>query len=650
MRLILEHKMALGVLFVLTFALYANTLNHNFVLDDKIVITENEFTKKGLAGISEIFSNDSMTGFFGKKKNLVAGGRYRPLSMTSHALEWELLGEKPFIYHFNNILLYGLSVLLLYLILLYVFPKTNQAFYLSAPFVIAAIFAANPLHTEVVANIKSRDEIMSILFTFSSILFLFKGIETKKGVQLLIASLLFFAGLLSKESSIVFLGIIPVVWYFNYRNKSIKDFVMPLVSIALPSVLYILMRISVIGMSQPPIANELMNNPFLNASSSEQFATAFFVLLLYIKLSFIPHPLTHDYYPKQIAITNWEDPMVLLSVLIHLIMIAAFLWGLKKRHGIAVLTGVYLGGIALYSNLLFPIGTFMNERFLYVPSIALAAIMGVILTKYVKATPVKMVILVLILGLYSFKTIDRNKVWESDETLAITDVEVSSESAKCNFSAGASLVDLSEKELNRTKKNKMLDQAIVYLNKSLKIYPKYSYPILILGNAYSGKEEYKQAIYYYDLCLKYNSQAQFAYNNLVIIGDIAIEKNKFDDAEKAFLTYLNYKNDGKVLLRLGKHYGKNMNRLDKSIEYLEKAKLQLPNNSSLIQNLGVAYAMSGNHQKAADLFLKGTVLSPENANIWLNLGYATMSLGNTEKAEQYLLKAYKLDPKLNPNR
>ena len=99
------------LIFLFGFFLYANTISFDYALDDKIVITNNEFTKKGVAGIADLVSNDSMVGFFGKKKNLVSGGRYRPLALVTHALEWEVFGKNPSISHFINALLYGFTAL-----------------------------------------------------------------------------------------------------------------------------------------------------------------------------------------------------------------------------------------------------------------------------------------------------------------------------------------------------------------------------------------------------------------------------------------------------------------------------------------------------------------------------------------------------------
>ena len=69
------------VLAILMFGilLYGNTYDLGYTLDDKLYITANDYTKKGVDGIKEIWTNDMMTGFFGKKKNLVEGGRYLSL-------------------------------------------------------------------------------------------------------------------------------------------------------------------------------------------------------------------------------------------------------------------------------------------------------------------------------------------------------------------------------------------------------------------------------------------------------------------------------------------------------------------------------------------------------------------------------------------
>src|SRR6056297_2988110 len=90
-----KYKYAHLVLFVIAFLAYAQTIPYDFVQDDAIVITDNEFTKKGFAGIGDLFKYDTFRGFFkteGKDK-LVAGGRYRPLTPVFFAVGVQLFGE-----------------------------------------------------------------------------------------------------------------------------------------------------------------------------------------------------------------------------------------------------------------------------------------------------------------------------------------------------------------------------------------------------------------------------------------------------------------------------------------------------------------------------------------------------------------------------
>ena len=148
------HKL---LIFVVAFLLYANTLTHEYTQDDAIVIYDNMFTTKGFSGIPGILKYDTFFGFFkveGKDK-LVAGGRYRPLTLVMFAVEYAIFGKSPFIGHLGNVLLYGLLGIVLYLLLLKLF-RAREDIPLAALFalVITLFFIAHPIHTEVVANIK----------------------------------------------------------------------------------------------------------------------------------------------------------------------------------------------------------------------------------------------------------------------------------------------------------------------------------------------------------------------------------------------------------------------------------------------------------------------------------------------------------------
>src|ERR1019366_2674286 len=181
--------------------LYGNTLWNKFAIDDTIVLTDNKFTKKGLNGLKDHFTHDMFEGFFGERgARLVSGGRYRPLSMASLTLEYELMrklrhdpraeindknvimgGEadpylNPYLSHGINIILFGLTCMVLYYLLQQVIPakygakSALGAYGLGLPFFATLLYAAHPMHTEAVANIKGRDEVMCMLFSLLSLL------------------------------------------------------------------------------------------------------------------------------------------------------------------------------------------------------------------------------------------------------------------------------------------------------------------------------------------------------------------------------------------------------------------------------------------------------------------------------------------------
>ena len=645
MSFLKQNKNAVLLIGTLSMLLYVNTLGHEFVLDDKIVITENQFTKQGVSGIKDIFTHDSMTGFFGKDKNLVAGGRYRPLSMAVHALEWELFGERPLAYHFINIFCYAFTGILLFFVLLQFFPNNEKSIY-GLAFIATAIFVVHPLHTEVVANIKSRDELLSISLALLSFGLVLKWLKSQSASLLIVSAVIFLLSLLSKESSVVFVGIVPLAIYTLMPKSTIKEVVIATMPFFAMTLVYLAIRFAVIGAVNTEIASELMNNPFLNASSSEQFATIFLTLIYYLKLSFFPHPLTHDYYPTQIAIVGWDDSLVILSVIVHLALFGFGIFGLIKRNIWGFVIFTYFGGLLLYSNLLFPIGTFMNERFLYVPTIAISVLVAWSILK-IKSAKVRLGVASVLVLLYSFKTVDRNFAWESDESLALTDIGVSSESAKCNMAAGIAKIDLSKEERSEAKKKILLLDGLKYLRRSLEIYPTYFPPMILSGNAYSMLKDYNTAYSFYENCLRMSPSDNNTLQNLEYVAQEATADGQFEIAKDAMLLYLKYKEgNAGVNEKLGELYGKNLQQPAAGLPYLIRANELNPNDDGIVQKIGVAYALSGNNNEAINWFEKGIVLDSMNARLYLNVGIAYQYEGYLIKAQEYIDKAFELEPEL----
>ena len=205
------------LVFILAVGIYFNSGFNGYALDDGIVITENPYTKQGFAGISDIFSHETFSNIADQNAEL-SGGRYRPLSIAMLAIEYQFFGANPGVNHFINVLMYALlCVLLFYLLKQYVF-KSDQ----TAALLAALVFVVHPLHTDVVSNIKGRDEILCLLLLLVCIIYYLRYVSEKKFGQLAISLAAYFFSLLAKENGITFIAVIPLLLYFFF-NKTIKQ-------------------------------------------------------------------------------------------------------------------------------------------------------------------------------------------------------------------------------------------------------------------------------------------------------------------------------------------------------------------------------------------------------------------------------------------
>ncbi|GAB5537906.1 MAG: hypothetical protein Salg2KO_00090 [Salibacteraceae bacterium] len=657
-------------IFLFGIILYGNTAFFGFTLDDKLYITANEYTKQGIEGIGEIWTNDMMVGFFGKKKNLVEGGRYRPLALTTHAIEWELFGKNATIAHVVNILLHALMGVILLKVLLQLFEtKASKKWWWTLPFVATLIFLSHPTHTEVGANIKSRDEIMSLLFALLSFYSVLRYLKASDMKHLVLSGVWFWLSLASKESTITFLGVIPLTLIF-FPKGTWKKSALAIGPILIATAAYFALRLSVLGAegNSLEVAKELMNQPYLNASDDERLASIFFTMALYLKLLFWPHPLTHDYYPFHPFATydelvngasgyvDWSSPVAIFGLVSYTAILGFGLYTLvsrlkgKKANMIGYGALLFIGTFILFSNLFFDIGAFMNERFLFIPTLGYAIpVAWLLVEKLGKKEGLNTGVLitaVLILG-YSVKTMYRNNAWESDRTLAAVDVGTSDGSAKIKMTMGSELLDQAKEPKNTSKKQQLLKQAEQYELQSLKIYPTYFPPLDILGNIYFEQGNYEYSVHYFKQALKLKPQDPRMRNNMEAVANMAKSKGQFEPAikgYKALARLLKGEDQSRIYSSLGELYGKDMNDLMNSKKYLELAKKADPTNSGAYQKLGIVHAMTGNADSAMFNFTKAYELDPENARVLLNLGLLNQQLGNIELGNEYVRRAQEIDP------
>ena len=368
------------------FILYFQSLSFGYVLDDTIVFTENNYVKRGLAGYGDILSHDSFSGYFGEQKNLVQGARYRPLSLLTFATEYALFGANSSVSHLLNILLYGLCCFVGFITLRRLFREKSSGYKIlyGTAAISIMLYLFHPIHVEAIANVKGRDEILSLLFSLLTLQVSLKYVDQKKIVYLILIPLLYFTGLLAKENTITFMAIIPAA-ILLFRPKQKKAMFLVLGLLFIMSLCYLGLRYSIIGylLGDEP-STDLMNNSFVGMNTMQRYATIFYTLLIYLKLHIFPHPLTHDYYPYHIPIMDFSNWQVWLSIGIHVLLIViGFLW-MKKRKKVAFGLFLYFAAMSIVSNLVVSIGTFMNERFAFAASLGMCIIFGYILTTIAK--------------------------------------------------------------------------------------------------------------------------------------------------------------------------------------------------------------------------------------------------------------------------
>ncbi|HFA48970.1 MAG TPA: tetratricopeptide repeat protein [Bacteroidetes bacterium] len=656
------------IIFAFGVLLYLNTLRHNYAVDDAIVIYDNEFTTKGVAGIPDLLKYDSFRGFFKVegKASLVSGGRYRPLSSVMYALEVQLFSKKKkdkkgqiikdkdgdeifdpyeegklnavkFVGHLINVLLYGLTgVVLFWLLLEMLAPgKKKLNWNNKAGFVALAatlVFMAHPVHTEVVANVKGRDEILSLLGSLAALYFSLKSFHEKKPALNILAAILFFLALFSKENAITFLAVIPLAYYF-FTKADVGKTVLNIIPFFLLASIFLYIRGSILGWDITGEApRELMNNPFLKLvgnqyvdfSFSEKMATIFYTLGAYIKLLFVPYPLSHDYYPRAVGMMNFGDWQVVLSILVYVAMGVYALIGLPKKDPVSFGILFYLGTLFLVSNIPFPIGTNMSERFLYMPSVGFALVAAFLFYKIISKKGFnknKAKGGLAIIAIFSILTIIRNNAWKDNYTLFLTDIKTVPNSAKLRNAVGGELIAQALKPEYAADKNKMLNEAVGHLKEAIKIHPGYKGPLLLLGNAYNYLKNFEASVQAYEQALILDPNYEEAKNNLGITCRDA-----------------------------GRYYGEQKGDLNKALFYLTKAYEARPDDYEVLRLLGVAHGLSGQPQKAVEYFTKALKIAPDDAMALYNLGSAYHNAGQAELGNRYIQQALAINPNIAQER
>jgi tetratricopeptide (TPR) repeat protein len=592
---------------IVFFALAANlpALFPGFLQDDHPIV-ENNPLLDGLAGLPRLVS----------RAYWAVGDRplpdlWRPVTMLSFALNRAVGGAGAFGYRLVNLMLHaGLALLLLALGRRLFAGRpglstgTSSATLLDPAAAAALLFAVHAVHTEVLGFVVGRAELLAAAGALLCVLLFLRGRDRQAGGAAWFAlSIACFAlGFLAKENAVAAPVLALLSDLLIVRRRPAWRF-----HAASGATLAILLaaRRLVIGRIGSEGLVHFVDNPITHMPFAAGRRAAIEVLGRYAGLLVAPLRLSVDYsYDAIPAPTGWLDPGFLLGAAAVAACAAGLALAWRRRPEIAFALA-WLGAALLpVANVVFPIGTIMAERLLYLPSagfcLLLAAAYGVLLEGPPAATrwrarlaPVAVALLVLLLGARSQV---RLRDWRDDYTLFKSALAVAPRSVKVQFNFGSACEERGEDAA-----------AATAYEKALAIWPEFADAHYNLAGVLARRRDWPAAVAHYRAALG----AQPA--NVKYLVNLAHALNGTGQPEEAR-------------------------------ELLRRAVGLDPSSDQAYTTLGAAELLRGDARAAERAYAEAVRLVPGNPGYWTNLGLARERMGEPAGAVEAYRRASALAP------
>jgi tetratricopeptide (TPR) repeat protein len=581
------------ILLVLIF--YSPAMNADFIWDDDDYVTKNE-NLRSLAGLRRIWLNPGAT------------YQYYPLVHTSFWVEYHLWQLHPFGYHVVNILVHGLSSVILFLIL--------RKLGLSWAWLAASIFALHPVHVESVAWITERKNTLSGLFYLLSLLYYLRYIDpppeasrtrSRRSIQFpgeiqsnlwrcYVPALFFFlCALLSKTvAASLPVSIFLLLWW--KKNRITWKDVLPLIPFFILG--------GVLGLITANLEKMIVGakGAQWDWSFTERCLIAGRALWFYAGKLLIPHPLIFIYPKWQISAkesVQYLYPLIALFVIITL-------WLLRGKTGKAPLAAVLFFIVSLFPALgffnVYPmLYSYVADHFQYLASIGLIILYsGLIASGVKRLLPSNLkiqhgllAIIPLALGILTWR---QAHVYKDIETLW-------RETLAKNPNAWIAHNNLATLMTDQGK----IDEAIQHLKEAIRLNPKWEIAHYNLGYAISKKGDTEEGMKHYRKAIELNPKYTSAYINLGIAYD------SLGDYKQA-------------------------------IQNFNKAKDLMPGKDSIYLCLGNSYASLGSLDEAIPCYQKTLSLNPNKIDARLNLASALLTKNNIKEAIAQFNELLRLQP------
>jgi hypothetical protein len=631
----IEHKISI-FLFVLTFLLYGNTIKNNYAFDDNYVAVtnaqhpNNPRVEKGINGIAEIFRTHYVE---------IEGQsfEYRPLVLTTFAIEYQFFGSNPHISHFINVLLYAITCILLFLTLNKLFKKYNIIF----PLLSTLLFLVHPIHTEVIASIKSRDELLAFLFGLSSFYFVLRSLESKQIFNMLVAIIIFFLASLCKSTYILFLALIPISLYF-FTPISFKKIANIIGAILVAVICLKLLKIGLLNHSTTMRSYAFFENPlFFENNFLARLPIAFYSIGYYIKLLIVPYPLCCYYGSYEIPMAQWTSPFVIVSIVFYGLITMYALRTVFKKSMLSYSIIAYLIGIFPFANMVTLAVGIIGERFIYFATYGFCISIAYLLLTFFKTNITSRVALNIkalslpfkisvtgILIILTMLTLVRNTKWKDETTLFRNDVKKFDSSCNLHYLLGNKLYPEIFNTPNGVKRDAIINEATFHYKRALTLMiegvKKYPTDFVTLNNigtiyinifndAVSAQPFFKQALHLKPTnCYEKRNSLDSA---IVYYEEMVSENTQYAPV------YIQLRE----LYLTKKQYSKTINCDEKLINLS-------PLQAKLYVNLGNSYMLNKDTLHGIIQFEKAVALEPQNINLRNQIITFLKSAGYNDKA------------------
>ncbi|HEY7727138.1 MAG TPA: tetratricopeptide repeat protein [Candidatus Eisenbacteria bacterium] len=334
---------------------YLPTIRYDFVWDDKVVVGPH-LDIRGPADIARLWGTPYDTFL---RDPVLQRTYFRPLVLYSLSVDRALFGERAGGYHAMNVAWYAAGCLFLWL---FAWEISGRPVAATAG---GVLFALHPTHPESAAFISGRTDLLAAAFLFAALWAAARlGPRIRPAWRsLLPASLLLLPGLFAKEVALFGAPLLLLALWIADRRRGPADVARAAVPVAAACAVYLACRMAVLGPHPLPVVTPV-------EGTLPQLLTSVSVAAQYVPLLLLPVRLSARH--EILEIHSPLHPQFLAGVIVIAAILAALAWSLSRRSAWALPVSIFAATLLPLCWVRILSGAIVAERFLFVPSAALA--------------------------------------------------------------------------------------------------------------------------------------------------------------------------------------------------------------------------------------------------------------------------------------